>query len=129
MGNKKEFAAANYRDLLLVLVILAIAAAGFLVNFILHSKPAAHIELSVDGQVIQTYGLGDDIDMVVDGFEGGTNHLIIHDNTAWIEDASCPDKLCVHQGKISHNGEMIVCLPNRVTVRVVSDNIDSRVDR
>lgn len=42
--------------------------------------------------------------------------------------ADCPDKLCIHQGKISHTGETIACLPNRVTVRVISgaaSNVDS----
>ena len=32
--------------------------------------------------------------------------------------ADCPDHLCVKQGKISADGEMIVCLPNKVTVQI-----------
>ena len=47
---------------------------------------------------------------------------------AFMKWADCPDKLCIHQGKISHTGETIACLPNRVTVRVISgaaSNVDS----
>ena len=38
---------------------------------------------------------------------------------AWLVDADCPDKLCVHQGKIDKTGEVITCLPNKLTVTVI----------
>ena len=34
-------------------------------------------------------------------------------------EASCPDKICMDQGQVSQEGEMIVCLPNRMTARVM----------
>ena len=35
--------------------------------------------------------------------------------------ADCPDKLCVRQGALDRNG-VIVCLPNRVVVRVSTES-------
>ena len=55
------------------------------------------------------------------------NLLIIEDGYAYIKEASCPDGLCVHQGKINKSGEMIVCLPNEVVVTVEGPE-DSGVD-
>ena len=60
---------------------------------------------------------------------GGAIAVIrISGGEAFMKWADCPDKLCIRQGKISHTGETIACLPNRVTVRVISgaaSNVDS----
>ena len=83
-------------------------------------KSAAQVEITVDGKLVRTLDLNQDADLIIDGVNGGTNHLIIQDGTAWISEASCPDKVCVHQGKVSLNGELIVCLPNRVIAKIVA---------
>ena len=43
---------------------------------------------------------------------------MIEDGAARMEDADCPDQICVRQGKIRAQGETIICLPNRVVVRI-----------
>ena len=40
----------------------------------------------------------------------------------WIDQADCPDKLCVKQGKISKNGQSIICLPHKLTILVQADS-------
>lgn len=47
-----------------------------------------------------------------------TNKLVIKDHIAYIEDADCPDRICVNSRSISNIGEAIVCLPNKVVVYV-----------
>ncbi|MBP5239491.1 MAG: NusG domain II-containing protein [Oscillospiraceae bacterium] len=49
---------------------------------------------------------------------GGSNILIIQDGQAWVSEANCPDLICVRQGKIHYTGQVITCLPNRLTVTV-----------
>lgn len=110
----------KHKDLLLVIVILFIAAVGLLVNHVIHQKEAACLEVQIDGQVVATYDLSQPLDTIIEGADGGTNHLIIQDGAAWISEASCPDKVCVHQGKIQLNGQIIVCLPNRMTAQVIA---------
>ena len=41
-----------------------------------------------------------------------------------MEDASCPDQLCVHQNAIDKTGQTIVCLPNKVVVTVENGEED-----
>ncbi|MBP3623474.1 MAG: NusG domain II-containing protein [Oscillospiraceae bacterium] len=53
---------------------------------------------------------------------GGSNILIIENGVAWLEDADCPDKLCVRQGKVHLDGQVITCLPNKLTVTIRADN-------
>lgn len=109
------------RDLLLVAVILIIAAAGLLYNQFQNREPAEVLEISIDGKVIETLDLSKDTELTITGYNNGTNHLIIRGGEAWIDDASCPDKVCIHQGKISQNADMIVCLPNLMIAQVRSN--------
>lgn len=49
---------------------------------------------------------------------GGSNILVIEDGYAWMSEANCPDHICVRQGKIHYTGQVITCLPNRLTVTI-----------
>ena len=44
--------------------------------------------------------------------------LIIKDGEAYIQEADCPNQICVHHSPVSHKGETIVCLPNRVIIEI-----------
>ncbi len=96
-------------------VIIGAVLAGV---FLLGKKPGKTVVVSIDGKAIATYPLDEDRQELLIGKDGGTNRLIITKGEAWIDEADCPDKLCVHQGKISNVNESIVCLPHRITVRI-----------
>lgn len=78
----------------------------------------------VNGEEVERHSLS------VDGtfsLNGGSNILVIADGQAWLSEADCPDLLCVKQGKIHYTGQVITCLPNRLTVTVEggeSDGVD-----
>ena len=95
----------NRNDFVLILVLLAVILIGFLVVRLQRQKHAFTVDVSVNGTTVATY-------------QGGQNHLVIQDGCARIEEADCPDKLCVKQGTVSESGESLVCLPNRVVVAV-----------
>lgn len=109
-GRKKLIA-----DLILIASIILLAAFLFLF-FFLGAEGGSHVAVYVGNEEIGRYSLLIDAEYVLNG---GTNVLVIEDGTARIERASCPDALCVHQGKISRVGERIVCLPNKLTVEVI----------
>ena len=63
----------------------------------------------------------------IDGYSGGYNVFIINKNDSDnIEisciEADCPDKICVETGKVSAPDQPIVCLPHRVTARIVKNS-------
>ena len=76
-------------------------------------------KISVDGTVVETLELHKDQEYTVKNDQGGVNVFVIRDGKAWVTEASCPDKICMDQGQVSQEGEMIVCLPNRMTARVM----------
>ena len=102
------------RDIILIASVLLVAAALFLV-LELTKEAGARVVVKVDGQEIAEYSLEENGTYPLNG---GTNILVIENGKAYLTDANCPDKLCVHQGKISMTGETITCLPNKLTVTV-----------
>lgn len=141
-------------DIILVLVLLSLAAAGLFVFRLTHMGEGRKVRVTVDGELFGEYDLGtkdteDDLpvfDAVAGGQGTGKNSddtgkdtsagkenvqrieipgkvgkciLVISDGKADMESADCPNQICVHHGAISHTGETIVCLPNRVVIEIV----------
>ncbi len=52
----------------------------------------------------------------------GTNTVLLEKDGVRMTHARCPDKLCVHQGKITKAGESIVCLPNKIMIEIAGTN-------
>ena len=73
--------------------------------------------IKVDGKDYGTYPLNEDKTIDIDEH----NKVIIKEGVVYMEDANCPDKLCIKQGKIDSNGQKIVCLPNKTVVEISSE--------
>jgi hypothetical protein len=60
-------------------------------------------------------------DEAVHTIEGplGEAALVVRDGEATLRNAPCPLKICEAMGPISRSGEVILCLPNRIYIRVV----------
>lgn len=119
---KKKISKKLRNDLILILALLLLAGALFLV-YGAKKTQGARVVVRVDGVETAEYSL------YANGtyeLNGGTNILVIEDGYAWLEEANCPDKLCVNQGRISFNGQVITCLPNKLTVTVYGN--DTGVD-
>ena len=71
--------------------------------------------VKINGEEVAKYPLDKNATYTLNG---GTNILTIKDGFAYLTDADCPDHLCVKQGKISKTGQVITCLPNKLTVTV-----------
>lgn len=72
-----------------------------------------------DGREIQRVSLDALAERKV--IELGGNTICIERDGVYMLYSSCPDKSCVKQGKITKAGTAIVCLPNRVVVRLLPD--------
>ena len=120
----KKFGA---NDVIVLLILAGLSVAFLAVYFLYPREQASLVMISVDGETVGTYDLNvnQTIPILVKGKE--TNVLEIYGGQAFMKEADCPDHLCMKQGEISHKGETIVCLPNRVVIEVES-NQDSEFD-
>ena len=58
--------------------------------------------------------------------EGTRYNLIsVTDGTVVVEAADCKDQICVRHKPVSSRGESIICLPHRLVVEIVGDEIPS----
>lgn len=58
----------------------------------------------------------------------GYNLVEVDSSGARVLEASCPDKLDVKFGKIREAGEIIVCLPNKLTIEIVGGQGELEID-
>ena len=110
-------------DLILIAALLALA--GILFLALNHGRQEGGVAVvRVDGVEVERHSLS------LNGtfpLNGGSNILVIRDGQALLSEANCPDHICVKQGKIHYTGQVITCLPNRLTVTVEggeSDGVD-----
>lgn len=108
---KKKYIA----DIILIIGLLVLTV---ILSFFIYKKDTSddlYVEISIDGKLIDRFELDKNMENVL----STGNKLIINNGCVYIKDADCPDRLCVKQGTISKANESIICLPNRLVVRIV----------
>lgn len=64
------------------------------------------------------FPLDTDREDTVYGRDGLTLTVRIEDGCAYVWQADCPDQVCVHTGRLTHDGETAACLPAGVILTV-----------
>lgn len=109
------------RDFILIFSVLLITAVTFGINYVVNMKNGNNIEIYVDNKLYKTYSIDDEEEIRIEN-KGEYNIVKIHDNGVEITQASCPDKVCVHAGFIKKPSQSIVCLPNKVHIKISTKN-------
>ncbi|MBQ6621494.1 MAG: NusG domain II-containing protein [Mogibacterium sp.] len=100
--------------LMAVLVVTGIAAS---VCLSFQDSVGDRVVITVAGELYGTYPLAEDrIVTVTSGDHANT--VEIRDGTVRVTEASCKNQICVKHASITRAGESIICLPNRVVVRI-----------
>lgn len=116
------------RDIIFIGVLLVMALIAFFVVDKFIKKDGNKVVIKVDGEIVKIVNLTDTNNIIVNGYDGGTNTVVIENGTVYMTEADCPDKICVNTGKISKIGETIVCLPHRVVVEIQGEVSQSDSD-
>lgn len=114
--------------ILIIIVVSMILTAYFARSFRAYGDKTLIIK--VDGQAYKSIKLDEKIkDEILVETEFGYNLIEINKGRVRVKEASCPDELDVKQGSISKVGQMIVCLPNRLTIEIEGSKTDDDIDR
>ena len=101
-------------------IFVLLCAAAFL-----GSKKGSTVVVRRGSEVVETI----DLSKVTEPYtiDLGTNKIHVDRSGVRMESASCPDKLCVKQGKLNEGAGAIVCLPNRIMIEFAgqSDDVDA----
>lgn len=104
-------------DFLLTAGILVLAGV-LLVRYFTVGAGDGWVVVSRDGIVEERLPLSEDARLLLQDASGNENLLVIEGGSARLEDADCPDRLCVRQGAISRSGESIICLPHKLVITI-----------
>ena len=110
-----------------IFLIICLVALTVIISVFIYNKQTSdnlNVEISIDGNLTDTFSLNKDLECML----STGNKLIIKDGKVFIDDANCPDKLCIKQGSISNTNESIICLPNKLVVRIVHNKNGSNQD-
>ncbi len=109
-------------DKVVIVSVLVFAAMVYLMfaSVLWNGQPEL-VEIFVDGERYASYSFAEisGTKSVEIDTEHGNNVLEITNKGARMTDSSCPDKVDVLCGEISKPGQMIVCIPNRVSVKII----------
>jgi hypothetical protein len=110
-------------DKILITLVLLSAAALFHVLPGLIMDGGGTVEVMSDNKVVGFYDLGEDRSLTVNGPLGKTV-VIVEKGRVRIKESPCPGKQCVNMGDCGEEGGVLVCVPNRVVVRIVEEGSD-----
>lgn len=97
--------------------LFLIAASYLFANAV--AGPGAAVLIDVDGKTVYKTMLQEEHVFTVEGVQGRLT-VETHGGKVAVIDADCPNHVCVKTGWRSRSGEVIVCVPNKTVVRIVS---------
>lgn len=105
----------------IILLIVLIAAIVSTIVFAL-SGGADTVDIYVDGEL--KYELSLFKDTTLDLLDGAMT-VVIKNKKVWVEESDCPGQVCVHSAPVGESGGMIVCLPNKVVIKVKGGDVEA----
>jgi hypothetical protein len=106
-----------------VLTALAVAGSVCLIVILLSSPRTPEAEVWKDGRRILILRTDRPSEWTVDGAVIETGPKGIRVRTS-----DCPNRYCVRQGWINRSGQTVVCVPKRLTIRMVPKDGGNAVD-
>lgn len=103
-------------DIILFLVPIIIAIVSFFIIFNHQTKPVANI--IIDGKLYKSIDLSNTTNQTIDLNLKYNNVIEIKDGKIRILNTDCPDKVCKNTGFINKAGQVIVCVPSKLIIKI-----------
>ncbi len=108
-------------DFFLILLFLLLSLG--LTFLTARGAPGKRAVIWVEGKRVAVLPLDQPTRLSVTGNRGTTIIEVDHKGVHII-DSPCPNKTCIRMGYARRNGQMLICAPNHVAVRIESDESD-----
>ena len=113
----------NRNDRLLIAGMILASALLFVVLCLTNRETGSMAVITVDGTEALRVPLGTDGVYQVEGLLGSTT-IRTENGNIFVEEAPCPDQICVRHRRIQNTGEQIVCLPGRILIEIEGERED-----
>lgn len=118
--KKKDF-------ILIAVILIAIAALFGYTKFKDANEEAAVVAVYKDNELYKEIPLDEEVEFTIKDGEH-INKINVHDNGVEVTEANCPDKVCVKTGFITKPSQSIVCIPNKLNIKIIDNNSSDEID-
>jgi hypothetical protein len=123
--RKKATLSPSPADFILIIILLALSLSGFLL--MRHSvQRGSHYIIEKEGRCLYRLPIASDTTLTILG-KTGELRIVVKNSKICVSETSCPLKICKKTGWIDTPGEMIICVPNRLIIRIEGEK-GERVD-
>lgn len=128
--NAGKHKLCNKYDIFLFAALIVFALIIYIILTLTYGRGSDKIicEIKLYGKTVKT------VDLSESDFEfelpdnPNIRFKLINNAIAFIE-SDCPDKICVNTGYINRSGQSAVCLPNRVSIHIISTNGSNEIEK
>ena len=106
----------KWGDFVIIGAVLLLAGAMLAFFAAKASGDTLYAEVWQDDKLVDTTDRTIDLD--------GHNVIVLSGKTAVMQSADCPDQVCVRTGRLTRAGQVAVCLPHRVILKLTGTSTD-----
>ena len=81
-------------------------------------EQASKLKIRQGNQIIGTYDLNQTRELQIHGALGDA-HISIQQGKVRFKQSPCNNQYCVHQGWLSHAGQVAICIPNQISLQLI----------
>lgn len=107
-------------DILIIVIVLLMAGILF-VNFNKEDNDNLIAKVYYENILKLTIDLNKNNEYDVEGYNGNI-HIVVENKKIKVEEENSPKHLCSKQGFISSSYQTIVCLPNKILIKIEDNN-------
>ena len=100
-------------DIVLNFTILIVCIAVPVGTFFSTKNEERNVVISFDGENVAEMPLDEDAEFSINGVI-----VTVLDGRAFVKNSDCPDGLCLNMKHAKNVGDSIICIPNKVSVRI-----------
>ena len=95
-------------------------------KFLWNLPKGEYLEIYKNNKILATYSLNQKITKLINGEKGETK-ITIDNGKVRFSSAPCAKKYCIHQGWINKANQIIICIPNKISISILGakTNYDS----
>jgi hypothetical protein len=107
-------------DLIIIATIIAVSALTWGIYHTVSAKDRVAAEIYYNSKLVETVDLsaGEDRTFSIPQHKNVEFHLYPDGSIAFVK-SDCPDKVCIHAGKLRTTGQFAACLPNGIVIKIV----------
>ena len=116
---------SNTRVWIFIIFVLLLVSGAIAYSFSQIQQESCIANIYQDGKLLRTIDLSQvktEESFVIEGKNGCSNTIAIAPGKISVQNATCPDHVCINQGWIQDGVYPIVCLPNKLVIRIENDS-------